>query len=265
MQRVDVGWRDSVIGMSRPAASVYDRIGRGYAVGRRTDARWMDALEDALGDARTVVNVGAGTGSYESPHRQVVAVEPSTSMIAQRPLDAAPVVRGVAESLPFAHAAFDAATAVLTVHHWRDLEAGLAEMRRGAGRQGLLTFDPSALDRFWLLRDYLPEIAAVEATRHPSTDRVAAALGDVEVRPLPVPRDMTDGVLAAFWARPAAYLHPQVRARMSIFALTDPTLVEAAMARLRADLDDGTWARRNANLFDHDTLDAGYQLIVAGR
>lgn len=251
--------------MSKAAASVYDRIGRGYAVGRRTDSRWMDAIEDALGDARTVVNVGAGSGSYESPDRQVVAVEPSMTMIAQRPPDAAPVVRGVAEGLPFPDAAFDAATAVLTIHHWRDFEAGLAEMRRVAGRQVVLTFDPYGLDRLWLLRDYLPQIAAVEATRHPSTDRVAAALGKVDVRRLPVPRDMADGVLAAFWARPAAYLDPQVRARMSIFALTEPTIVEAAVARLRADLDDGTWARCNADLAEHDTLDAGYQLIVAGR
>jgi SAM-dependent methyltransferase len=241
---------------------VYDRIGRGYAVGRRTDPRWMDVLEDALGVARTVVNVGAGTGSYESPQRRVVAVEPSTTMIAQRPPDAAPVVQGVAEALPFADGAFDAATAVLTVHHWRDLEAGLAELRRVADRQVVLTFDPHALDRLWLVRDYLPQIATVDAQRLPSTDRVVAALGDVEVRPLPVPRDMVDGMLAAFWARPETYLDPQVRGSMSIFALMDPAVVAAAMARLRADLDDGTWSRRNAELLSRDTLEAGYQLLV---
>jgi SAM-dependent methyltransferase len=248
--------------MRRGSASVYDRIGRGYAVGRRTDPRWMDALEDALGDARTVVNVGAGSGSYESPQRRVVAVEPSTTMIAQRPPDAAPVVQGVAEALPFADGAFDAATAVLTVHHWRDLEAGLAELRRVADRQVVLTFDPHALDRLWLVRDYLPQIATVDAQRLPSTDRVVAALGDVEVRPLPVPRDMVDGMLAAFWARPETYLDPQVRGSMSIFALMDPAVVAAAMARLRADLDDGTWSRRNAELLSRDTLEAGYQLLV---
>jgi SAM-dependent methyltransferase len=250
--------------MSRTAADVYDRIGRGYVLGRRTDPRWMDALEEALAGARTVVNVGAGTGSYESPHRQVVAVEPSTTMIAQRSPDAAPVVRGVAEALPFADAAFDAATAVLTVHHWQDLEAGLTELRRVAGRQVVLTFDPDALDRLWLVRDYLPQIATVDAQRLPRTERVVAALGDVEVRPLPVPRDMGDGLLAAFWARPAIYLDPQVRAGMSIFALMDPAIVEPAMARLRADLDDGSWARRNADLADLETFDAGYQLLVAG-
>jgi SAM-dependent methyltransferase len=244
---------------------VYDRIGRGYAVGRRTDPRWMDVLEDALGVARTVVNVGAGTGSYESPQRRVVAVEPSTTMIAQRPPDAAPVVQGVAEALPFADRVFDAAMAVLTIHHWRDLEAGLAELRRVADRQVVLTFDPHALDRLWLVRDYLPQIATVDAQRLPSTDRVVAALGDVEVRPLPVPRDMVDGMLAAFWARPEAYLDPQVRASMSIFALMDPEVVDAAMARLRADLDDGTWSRRNAELLDFDTLEAGYQLLVTRR
>ena len=262
---VDFGSRGSLAGMSRGSASVYDRIGRGYAVGRRTDARWRDALEDGLGGARTVLNVGAGTGSYESRHRQVVAVEPSTMMIAQRPPDAAPVVQGVAESLPFADAAFDAATAVLTIHHWRDLKIGLSEMRRVADRQVVVTFDPYALDRLWLMRDYLPQIANLEATRHPGTDRVVAALGDVELRRLPVPRDMVDGSLAAFWARPEAYLDPQVRARMSIFALIEPTLIEEGMARLRADLDDGTWSRRNGDLLDLDTFDAGYQLLVASR
>lgn len=251
--------------MRRSSASVYDRIGRGYAVGRRTDPRWMEGLEDALGDARTVVNVGAGTGSYESAHRQVVAVEPSVTMIAQRPPDAASVVRGVAESLPFADATFDAATAVLTVHHWRELEVGLSELRRVADRQVVLTFDPLALDWLWLVRDYLPDIATVEATRLPGIDDVVAGLGDVEVRPLPVPRDMADGMLAAFWARPEAYLDPQVRAHMSIFALIEPTLIEEGLSRLRADLNDGTWARRNTDLLDLDTLDAGYQILIANR
>jgi SAM-dependent methyltransferase len=259
------GRRASVFAMSGRRERVYDRIGRGYAIGRRTDARWMAALEDALGDARTVVNVGAGTGSYESPRRQVVAVEPSATMIAQRPSGAAPVVQAVAEDLPIADASLDAATAVLTIHHWHDLEAGLAELRRVAGRQVVLTFDPHALDRLWLVRDYLPEIATVDAQRLPTTDRVVAALGEVEVRPLPVPRDMRDGMLAAFWARPEAYLDPRVRAGMSIFALMDPAVVDAAMGRLRADLDDGTWACRNAELADLEALDAGYQLLVAGR
>lgn len=248
--------------MSRRRSRTYDRIGSGYAVGRRTDPRWMAVLEEVLGDARTVVNVGAGTGSYESPHRQVIAVEPSATMIEQRPPGAAPVVQGVAEGLPFPDAVFDAATAVLTIHHWSDVEAGLAELRRVAGRQIVLTFDPDALDRLWLVRDYLPQIATIDAQRLPPIERVAAALGEVEVRRLPVPRDMLDGMLAAFWARPEAYLDPQVRSGMSILTLMDPVLVDTAMARLRADLDDGTWARRNADLADLDTLDAGYLLLV---
>jgi SAM-dependent methyltransferase len=249
--------------MNRAPETTYDRIGHGYAVGRRTDPRWMAAIEDALGDARNVVNVGAGTGSYESPHRQVIAVEPAATMIAQRPPGTAPVVQGVAEHLPFADGALDAATAVLTVHHWRDLESGLAELRRVAGRQVVLTFDPDQLDRLWLVRDYLPQIATVDAQRLPTTDRIVAALGDAEVWGLPVPRDMVDGMLAAFWARPETYLDPQVRASMSIFALMDQAVVDDAMARLRADLDDGTWARRNAELADLEALDAGYQLLVA--
>lgn len=248
-----------------PDNDVYEHLGRSYTIGRRTDPRWMSALEDALGDAQTVINVGAGAGSYESPRRQVIAVEPSITMIDQRPSDAAPVLVGFAEDLPLADDTFDAATAILTVHHWRDLDAGLAELRRVARRQIVLTFDPDALDRLWLVRDYLPQIATDEAQRLPSTQRIVAALGGAEVHELPVPRDMADGMLAAFWARPQAYLDPHVRASMSILALMDQTVIEAAMTRLQADLQDGTWARRNAAILELDALEAGYQLLVAER
>lgn len=173
----------------------------------------------------------------------------------------------MAEALPFRDGAFDAALAVLTVHHWTDLDAGLAELRRVALRQVVLTFEPAALGGLWLVRDYLPEIAELDGRRLPSTERVATALAGadrrVDVHELPIPRDMADGMLAAFWARPGVYLDPAIRAGMSIFASMDEATVEAAMARLRSDLDDGTWARRNAELLDQDELENGYRLLVA--
>ncbi|HSK23098.1 MAG TPA: class I SAM-dependent methyltransferase [Egicoccus sp.] len=224
----------------------------------------MAALDEELGDAVRVVNVGAGAGSYEPADRNVVAVEPSWTMIGQRPAGAAPVIQAVAEQLPFGDGTFDAATAVLTIHHWTDLEAGLGELRRVSRRQIILTFDPAALNHFWLHRDYLPRIADVDANRLPDAARIARTLGELRTRPLPVPRDMRDGMLTAFWARPAAYLDPAVRANMSVFDLMDPAVVDRAMAHLRRDLTDGTWERRNRELADVDTYDAGYHLMVAG-
>ena len=217
-------------------------------------------IEDALGDARTVLNVGAGTGSYEPADREVTALEPSAEMIRQRPEGAAPAVQGSAEALPFADASFDAAMAVLTVHHWTDRARGLAEMRRVArDRVAILTFDPSCRAA-WLL-DYFPEFAAADGAVMPPMDAFADALGPVEVRSVAVPHDCTDGFLHAFWRRPHAYLDPDVRAGMSSFhALGDAA---PGLARLKADLEDGTWEARHGHLLDREALDVGYRLVVA--
>lgn len=222
----------------------------------------MDAIDAALGDAETVVNVGAGTGSYEPSGRRVVAVEPSSVMLSQRPSDAAPAVQGRAESLPLPDRSFDAALAVLTVHHWASWEAGLRELRRVAERQVLLVFDPRALDDFWLVRDYLSDLTAFERQRAPAFDRLLGALGRPSVEPLPVPRDMQDGVLAAYWARPAAYLDSEVRGCASALVQMPPAVVESAIENLRADLEDGTWSRRNDDLEHLERLDVGYRLLV---
>lgn len=244
--------------------TLYDRIGHRYHEGRRTDPRWMAAIAEALGDARTVLNVGAGTGNYEPSGRAVVAIEPSSVMLAQRPQTAAPVVQATAEALPVRDGAFDAALAVLTLHHWTDVERGLAELRRVARRQVVLLFEPGGNADFWLVRDYLPSIVEVDRGWAVSTSALRDHLGPIDVRPLAVPRDMQDGVLAAHWARPEAYLDPHVRARASAFAKLDPSLVADAVDALRNDLADGTWARRNAELADLDALEAGYRLVVAG-
>jgi len=242
-------------------APLYDEIGVGYMTTRQADPTIEGMVHDALGDARRVVNVGAGTGSYEPHDREVVAVEPSEVMIAQRPAGAAPVVRAVAEELPFEDDSFDAAMAVITDHHWSDRARGLRELRRVArSRAVLLTYDPSFADRFWLVRDYLPGFKGLPGM---TIDDVAAHLGAQTVLPVPIPADCRDGFLPAFWARPHAYLDPRVRAGISVFARLEPAEVEAAMACLRADLDSGAWNERNAELAGLDELDLGFRLLIA--
>jgi SAM-dependent methyltransferase len=240
----------------------YDEIGVGYALGRRTDPRWLAPVLDALGSAATVLDVGSGTGSYEPPSRQVVAVEPAAEMIRQRPPAAAPVVRAVAEALPFASATFDAALAVLTVHHWPDWRAGLDELRRVARRQVVLAYDTRLHNDFWLVREYVPEVASLERSR-PSAPEIAEALGASSMIELPVPWDFTDGVFPAYWRRPEAYLDPAVRRSCSALAQTAPAAVDRGIARLRADLESGRWHEEHTDLLDRAEWDAGFRLIVA--
>jgi SAM-dependent methyltransferase len=244
------------------STSIYDRIGTHYRDRRRPEPRWETPIHAALGDATSVVNVGAGTGSYEPRDRFVVAVEPSETMIRERSRGSAPVVRTVAEALPIADDAFDAALAVLTIHHWSDPIAGLTEMRRVAGRQVVLTWDPAVAERFWLF-EYLPQIVDHErgvATLSTVVEHLDIATVDV----LPVPFDCRDGVLGAYWRRPHAYLDPVSRSAISGIALLDDDVVEAGIAQLAADLDSGRWHARHAELERLGELDLGYRLVVAG-
>ena len=243
-------------------ATIYDRIGRRYAQRRRPDPRIAARIARALGDARTVVNVGAGAGSYEPEDRHVVAVEPSEVMIAQRPREAAPVVRAAAEALPFSNNQFDAALAVLTVHHWTDPKRGVAELRRVARRQVIFTWDPAHLAPFWFTRDYLPDAVALDAG-FTTLRATVALLGAATVEPIPVPHDCHDGFFAAYWRRPEAYLDPDVRAGISGFGILDENVVEHALKLLADDLESGEWYRRNDHLLGLDELDLGYRLVVA--
>ena len=252
--------------MSNPDAVTrarrYDTIGRGYARFRQPDPRIAAAIDEALGDAASILGVGSGTGSYEPPHRRVVALEPSRTMIDQRPDDAPPVVQGVAEHLPFRDACIDAALAVLTTHHWRDHLAGLRELARVSERQVILTWDPKMFARFWLVADYLPEIAAHEA-RLATLDAVTDALEVIDVRPIPIPADCADGFCGAYWRRPAIYLDADARQAISAFARCDPTNVARAMRRLDDDLASGRWARRYRRVATIDALDLGYRLVIS--
>ena len=237
----------------------YDRIGVDYSDLRKPDSRIERVIGEALGSARTVLNVGAGAGSYEPGDRRVTAVEPSVEMIRQRAASAAPVVQGCAEDLPFGDKTFDASMAILTVHHWTDKEKGLKEMRRVArGRVVLLTYDPS-FRGFWLA-DYIPELVALDEARMPGMTDYEAWLGPVEISALPIPHDCSDGFLCAYWRRPAAYLDPRIRAAMSSFWAAGD--VSEGLSRLERDLDSGAWAQRYAELLDLDDRDFGYRLVT---
>jgi len=247
-----------------PAHEAYDTIGQGYALHRRPDPNIDAAIRAALGPARTVVNVGAGTGGYEPDDRLVVAVEPSRVMIAQRPRGSAPVVAAVAEALPFADGSFDASLAVLTVHHWPDPVRGLAELRRVARRHVVFTWDPAAVVAadFWLTRDYFPSLSD-DLVRLAALPEVLAAFPEADVHAVPIPHDCRDGFMAAYWRRPETYLDPAVRRGISSFAARDHAEVADGLARLAEDLAAGRWLSRNHDIVERDVLDLGYRLVVA--
>jgi SAM-dependent methyltransferase len=241
----------------------YDTIGRTYSSARRPDPRVGARISQALAGTQSVINVGAGTGSYEPP-QTVLAVEPSQVMIRQRPAGSAPVVQARAEQLPVADRAADAVMALLTMHHWSDPDAGLAELRRVARRRVVIfTWDQDVTREFWLLREYLPEAAAFDETRAMPLVRLADLLGGARIEPVLVPRDCTDGFAAAYWCRPEAYLDPAVRAGMSILAEPGDEVVRPGLRRLAADLAAGRWHENHRDLLGHEEFDAGYRLLIA--
>ena len=243
-----------------PGKQLYDTIGVTYTVTRRTDPRIAAQIWAVLGDAQRVLNVGAGTGSYEPTDRRVLAVEPSAVMRAQRLPGAAPCVAAVAERLPFVDGSFDAAMAIATVHHWQDPIAGLLEMQRVARRVVVFTFDLAAVREFWLTRDYLPELPDVLAG-HPALSEQAGALG-ARVEPVWIPWDCVDGFFEAYWRRPEAYLDEEVRRGISVWAKLGPAVELRAVGRLRDDLASGKWAERNRDIVDLDAADVGLRLLV---
>src|ERR1022692_1778512 len=254
---------DSQRGSDMSSAPLYDTIGATYTVTRRTEPRIAAQVWAALGDARTVLNVGAGTGSYEPSDRDVTAVEPSAVMRAQRPAGAAPCVAATAESLPCEDQSFDAAMAFSTVHHWQDPIAGLLEMRRVARRVVVFLFDTSDPSQFWLTRDYLPEVAELR------THRVLASLTELartigaRMEPVLIPWDCADGFFEAYWRRPEAYLDENVRRGISVWASVGPDAEQRAVHSLRDDLASGQWAERNRDLVDLEAAELGARLLIA--
>lgn len=244
------------------SARLYDRIGTTYTATRRTEPRIAAQVWAALGDVRTVLNVGAGTGSYEPADREVTAVEPSAVMRAQRPTNAAPCVAGTAESLPFGDKSFDSAMAFATVHHWSDPIAGIREMQRVARRVVVFTCETTEQawrHRFWLTRDYLPEVGASRI----GLSTVLAGETGGRVEPVLIPWDCADGFFEAYWRRPEAYLDENVRRGISVWARVGPDVEQRAVRSLRADLASGRWTERNRDLLDLEEADLGLRLVIA--
>ncbi len=246
------------------AEAAYDRIGVGYRQVRRPDPRIAARIEAALGDARSVVNVGAGAGSYEPGDRAVTAVEPSRVMIEQRPAGAAPAIQASAEDLPFEDDSFDAAMAVITVHHWANPAAGLAEMARVARRRvAVLAFDPTASEGHWL-GEYFPRAIAIHREAMPPLAQLTAALGpSAAVEAIPIPRRCEDGFFIALWDRPELHLDPAVRRASSCWHAMSAAEIEPGLAALRADLESGTWDERHGALREAPELDVGLRLLSA--
>jgi SAM-dependent methyltransferase len=253
---------DSREGSVMSREQLYDNIGATYTVTRRTEPRIAAQVWAALGDAQTVLNVGAGTGSYEPSDREVTAVEPSAVMRAQRPAGAARCVAATAESLPFEDHSFDAAMAFATVHHWQDPIAGLREMRRVARRVVVFTCDTTDRSwrrRFWLTRDYLSQVAA---SRVGLATELARAIG-ARMEPVLIPWDCADGFFEAYWRRPEAYLDENVRRGISVWARVGPEAEQRAVRSLRDDLESGRWAERNRDLLDLEAAELGLRLLIA--
>jgi SAM-dependent methyltransferase len=253
--------------MRQQAAGDYDydeADGAGYAGQRRSDPRIASMVHAALGDATTVVNVGAGAGSYEPVDRAVTAIEPSAAMRAQRPASLTEAVDAVAENLPFPDSSFDAAMATVTIHQWRDTDAGLREMRRvSRGPVVLLTADPDALLRFWLA-EYAARLLAADAARFPSVDHICEVLGGTStVTAVPIPLDCVDGFGEAFYGRPERLLDPAVRQAQSGWGFIDPAEAGRSVERLRAALESGDWDRRYGALRTQPEYVSSIRLITA--
>jgi SAM-dependent methyltransferase len=242
----------------------YESGGAGYAAHRRTDPRIAAYVHAGLGDAVSVINVGAGAGSYEPASRDVTAVEPSAAMRRQRPAHLAPAVDAVAEALPFADGSFDAAMAMVTIHQWPEPERGLRELRRvSRGPVVILTFDGDALDEFWLA-EYAPELIEAERQRYPAIDEIRAVLGGVAaVTPVPVPIDCVDGFTEAFYARPERFLDPAVRRSQSAWGFVDEMVAARSVRRLREDLESGAWDGRYGALRSQPEFTGSLRLITA--
>jgi SAM-dependent methyltransferase len=244
----------------------YDTIGHGYSQTRREDPRFRALIHAALGNARTVVNVGAGSGAYEPLDRHVIAIEPSDVMAAQRPRDLAPAIRASAGNIPLRDRSVDAAMAILSVHHWdEECEQGVRELRRVArDAVVILTYDATVSGAMWLMTDYLPEVAAMDLNIFPPPEKLAKWLGgNAKIDAVPIPRDTPDWMLGSFWAHPERVLDANARAATSGFARMPTNVVDRVVAEVSRDLASGRWDERNGHLRKLDALDVGLRLVVA--
>lgn len=245
--------------MASKAEPLYNQIGESYRNFRVPDKRIAQLIQEALVDAKTIVNVGAGTGSYEPEGYDLIAVEPSETMILQRPKSAAAVVKASAENLPFKDNQFDAGMAILTIHHWNDWKKGLLELNRVANKCIILTWNPSHKG-FWLTKDYFPEILEIDKRIFPPFDQIQKLLSDLDVITVPIPHDCTDGFGSAFWRQPSKYLDLGVRKAMSTFSKINN--LKEGIERLKVDLENGAWQEKYGHLMQKQEMDLGYRLLI---
>lgn len=241
---------------------LYDKIGTRYSQYRKPDTRIATAILREIGDRQRILNLGAGVGAYEPSDRNVVALEPSAVMISQRPANSTQLIRGKAESLPFKDKSFDIVLAILTIHHWSDMEKGLHEALRVAKKGLVLLTWIGFVEDFWLV-DYLPQIKEIDDQLFPSIAELEKILGPVRVVPIPIPHDCTDGFLCAYWRRPHFYLDETARSAISTFARIKN--IQAGLRRLEKDLESGLWQNRYRHLLNKESMDFGYRLVINGQ
>jgi hypothetical protein len=241
----------------------YEQHGRTYAQFRREDPRIAARIHAALGDARTVLNVGAGAGSYEPHDRWALAVEPSETMRAQRPHDAVPAINASAQALPFDDNAVDAAMACVTIHHWQPPTQGLVELRRvSRGPVVIFTFELDALPA--RQHEFLREGVERERPRFPALADIAAALGGrTRIERIPTPADCTDGFFEAFWRRPEPLLDPQIRSAQSMWALLDTGVEQRMVDRLAGALASGAWDAEHGHVRGRESFDGALRLVIS--
>lgn len=239
----------------------YDQIGINYAQKRKSDPRIAAQISERLEGANSVLNIGAGAGSYEPKDLDLVALEPSLEMIKQRPFDAHPVVQGIAELLPFPDHSFSHALTILSMHHWTDQELAFSEINRVATDKFIaVSWNPDS-EPFWLTRDYFLEIVDMDRDNFPSISLFKDHFDHVKIEPLFIPEDCTDGFLAAYWKRPSAYLDPAVRNSISSFAKMGD--ISETLTQLESDINSGQWHQKNASILNESQIDAGY-IIISG-
>lgn len=236
----------------------------GYAPMHNADPRIAKQINDALGTAKSVVNVDAGAGAYEPVDREVLPIEASPEKIAKRSPELPPAIQAHPECLPLPSGCVDASMTCMALHCWSDWRVGVQELRRVARKRVVIfTYDRDYSERFWLLRDYLPKLGRLHSARFPSIDEQRAALGEeVEVQPVQIAHDCEDGFLASYWRRPRAYLDEDVRAGMSIFHLPRARTMLDGLEDLADDLDSGRWDERYESLLEREQMDLGYRLLL---